>query len=395
MPKLRTAIVHDWLLTAGGAERVLARLCYLLPQADVFCILGRRTLVPEPVRANRFAQSWLKWMPGASRYYRLMAPLMPSAVESIKLKGYDLVISSSWAFSHGVITDSSSVHLAYIHSPMRWAWDMQDEYLDRWSVAGPLKRCAQIPLAWLRRWDRAAAQRPDMLWANSRFIEDRIAQCWQRRATVLYPPVAIRPVISEAAPPEPHGAYVAVSRLVPYKRVDLIVAAFNRMPQRQLIVAGDGPEMSRLKTMAGPNIRFTGWVTDQQAITLMSGSRGFIQASKEDFGIAVVEAQACGIPVLAYAEGGARETIATQPEHKTGMLFDVLTPEALEIAVEKFERESFRAEDCRHWARQFSVENFDRGFLEGLAPFGMPSKDLFSTQARAQSSRVNNEPLRS
>lgn len=336
-------------------------------------------MVPEPVRANRFAQSWLQWLPRASQHYRLLAPVMPWAIESINLKGYDLVVSSSWAFSHGVITDPSAVHLAYIHSPMRWAWDMQDEYLARWSVANPLKRLARVPLAWLRHWDQKAAQRPSMLWANSQFIEGRIAQCWQREAIVLYPPVSIR-ATSTQAPHQAHGAYVAVSRLVPYKRVDLIVAAFNRMPDRRLVIAGDGPEMTRLRKMAGPNIRFTGWVSDQQALDLMSGSRGFIQASKEDFGIAVVEAQACGIPVLAYAEGGARETVSTAPERKTGMLFDGLTPEALAQAVELFEQQSFRAEDCRQWAQRFSVENFDRGFREGLGQFGMPLAEFTSAR---------------
>jgi len=394
LPKPRTAIVHDWLLTAGGAERVLGRLCFLLPHADVFCLLGQRSMLPEPVRANRFAQSWLRWLPRASQHYRLLAPVMPWAIESINLKGYDLVVSSSWAFSHGVVTDPSAVHLAYIHSPMRWAWDMQNEYLARWSVANPLKKLARVPLAWLRRWDQKAAQRPSMLWANSQFIEGRIAQCWQREATVLYPPVSIR-ATSAQAPHHTHGAYVAVSRLVPYKRVDLIVAAFNLMPDRRLVIAGDGPEMPQLRKMAGPNIRFTGWVSDQQALDLMVGSQGFIQASKEDFGIAVVEAQACGIPVLAYAEGGARETVSTAPERKTGMLFDGLTPEALAHAVERFEQQSFRAEDCQQWARQFSVENFDKGFREGLGRFGLPLAEFSSARESAASAPTLAQAVRS
>jgi len=366
MAKPRVAIVHDWLITAGGAERVLARICALLPTADLFCLIGERGLAPQPVAHNAFVQSWLGRLPGVQQNYRWLAPLMPFAAESLPLKGYDLVVSSTWAFAHGVRPSPQAIHLAYVHSPMRWAWDMQAEYLDRWSRVGIPKGLAQLPLSLLRRWDARAGQRPTALLANSQFIQQRIARCWARPSRLLYPPVAADP--PQDAPY--HDAYVAVSRLVPYKRVDIIVKAFAALPERRLIVAGDGPEMSRLRAMAGPNVSFAGWVTDAQALQLMAGSRGFIQASKEDFGIAVVEAQACGVPVLAYADGGAAETVVTEGERPTGRLFKEDTAESLVAALRDFESRSFRAADCKSQAQRFSVQAFDQGFYDALAEHG-------------------------
>jgi glycosyltransferase involved in cell wall biosynthesis len=362
----RVAIVHDWLLTAGGAERVLSRICKQFPEGHLYCLLGDAQLLPPEISPNRFHQSWLGRVPSLRRYYRGFAPVMPLAIESLNLKAYDLVISSAWAFAHGVQTSSNALHLAYIHSPMRWAWDMQEEYLQRWNVSSLVKQVARLPLQRLRAWDRRAGQRPTALLANSRFIQRRIADCWGREAGLLYPPVSFAAPVSTPK----HEAYVVVSRLVPYKRVDLVVKAFAHLPDKKLIVAGDGPELGALQALAGPNVQFMGWVTDEQALRLMAGSRGLIQASKEDFGIAVVEAQACGTPVLAYGQGGALEILNPSGQTDTGMFFNTLSPEDLAQTILQFEAQGFDPKACRENAARFSGEAFDQGLRTTLNALG-------------------------
>lgn len=369
MAQPRIAIVHDWLTAMGGAERVLEQMLAALPQADLFTLIDNgRTLAPELRRQHRVVTSRLQHLPGADRYYRHLAPLMPGAIEALDLRAYDLVLSSSWAFAHGVITPAHCRHLAYVHSPMRWAWDMEDEYLDQAGLRGLLGRLARWQLARLRRWDVQAARRPDVLVANSAFVAQRIHECWGRNAEVVFPPVTIAPQLPQVAA---HGAYVSVSRLVPYKRVDLWVKAFAFLPDRQLIVAGDGPERERLQAMAGPNVRFVGRITDREITELMAGARGFLQASKEDFGIAVLEAQGCGTPVLAYGVGGAQETVRglDQPQ-PTGMLFDTLDPEGAAQAVRAFERHTFMRKDCRMNAERFSPARFQSELVTAINTLG-------------------------
>ncbi|MEY3572943.1 MAG: hypothetical protein RJA77_858 [Pseudomonadota bacterium] len=368
--ELRVALVHDWLTAAGGAERVLARMLQVFPQAEIFTLFGDSRALPDRWRHKAAHTSWLSVLPGLHRYYRVLAPLMPAAVESLHLAGYDLVISSSWAFAHGAKVDraAGARHLAYVHSPMRWAWDMQEDYLDQASLRGPLRRIAQWQLGRLRDWDLGAAQRPDLLLANSRFIQSRIRRCWSRDSELLFPPVELpgpRYQVEAAASGPDH--YLSVCRLVAYKRVDLIVKAFAHLPNRRLLIAGDGPERQRLEAMATPNVRFVGWVSDDEVKSLMRGARGFIQASREDFGISVVEAQGCGIPVIAYGQGGARETVnGPESARPSGLFFQTLEPEALASTILEFERQSFDPEDCRAKARTFSPERFDEGLMESV-----------------------------
>ncbi len=354
----RVAIVHDWLTTPGGAERVLWRLCSILPNADLFTLIDDGKTLPSALRARHALKtSWLQAIPGIAKSYRWLVPLMPAEIERFDLSGYDIVVTSSWAFSHGVKTSDKTHHLAYVHSPMRWAWDMEDEYLEQTTFNATLKHLARARIATLRDWDLSAAKRPDKLIANSQFIRDRIERCWSRESSVIYPPVSIPETLPNV---NAHGAYVSVSRLVPYKRVDLWVRAFAHLPDRQLIVAGDGPEMARLRSIATPNVSFVGWVSDEKAIELMAGARGFLQASKEDFGISVVEAQGCGTPVLAYRVGGASETVSgLESPNPTGILFDDLSPEAMAQAILAFERESFSRAACRENALRFSPQVFD------------------------------------
>ncbi len=362
----KVAIVHDWLTTPGGAERVLWRLCGILPNADLFTLIDDGKTLPQTLRSRHaVTTSWLQAIPGIAKSYRWLVPLMPAEIERFDFSGYDLVVSSSWAFSHGVKTGEATQHLAYVHSPMRWAWDMEEEYLEQTTFNNALKHLARARIARLREWDLSAAKRPDQLIANSQFIQERIQRCWSRDSSVIHPPVTVPPGLPQVTS---HGAYVSVSRLVPYKRVDLWVKAFAHLPDQRLIVAGDGPEMARLKSMATPNVSFVGWVSDEKAIELMAGAKGFLQASKEDFGISVVEAQGCGTPVLAYRVGGASETVrGLDSPAPTGMLFDDLSAEAMAEAIQTFEGCGFSAADCRDNALRFSPQAFDRGMQDRIA----------------------------
>lgn len=368
--ELRVALVHDWLTAAGGAERVLARMLQNFPQAQIFTLFGDSRALPKAWAHKHPQTSWLQGLPGLAHYYRVLAPLMPRAIESLKLEGFDLVISSSWAFAHGVLAEKArgARHMAYVHSPMRWAWDMQQDYLDQTSLRGPLRRVAEWQLGRLRAWDQVAGQRPDLLVANSRFIQNRIQRCWAREAELLYPPVELPgPRYQVEAAPSAGSHYLSVCRLVPYKRVDLMVRAFAHLPQRRLLIAGDGPERKRLEAIATPNVSFVGWVSDDEVKSLMRGARGFVQASREDFGISVVEAQGCGIPVIAFGEGGARETVnGPESARPSGVYFHSLEPEALASTILEFERQSFDPEDCRAKARSFSPERFDEGLMESV-----------------------------
>lgn len=379
----RIAVVHDWLTADGGAERVLSHLLHMLPWADLYTLIDDGTCLSGELRQQHsIKSSFLQLLPGITRYYRATAPLMPLAVESLKLEPYDLVISSSWAFAHGALAPADAPHLAYIHSPMRWAWDMEDEYLAQSGLAPPLHWATKHLLKKLRSWDRLASKRPQSLIANSRFVAARIQRCWGRESSVIYPPVAplakIEPTIISR-----HNAYICVSRLVPFKRVDVWIDAFRQLPQRQLMVIGDGPERKRLMRYAGPNVHFLGFIPDHELVGLLVGARGFLQASQEDFGIAVLEAQSCGIPVLAYAAGGAKETIQNvDQKHPTGLLFDSLNPQEVAATIEQFEQYDFRPEDCRANAMRFSPEVFRRQIREAIGALGFRLPEQNSHRSR-------------
>lgn len=367
----RIAVVHDWLTADGGAERVLSHLLHMLPWADLYTLIDDGTCLSRKLRQQHsIKRSFLQLLPGITRYYRATAPLMPLAVESLKLAPYDLVISSSWAFAHGALAPANASHLAYIHSPMRWAWDMEDEYLAQSGLPSSLSWAAKRLLEKLRNWDRLASKRPQSLIANSRFVAARIQRCWGRESTIIYPPVA--PLAKfDSTTISRHNAYICVSRLVSFKRVDVWVDAFRQLPQRQLLVIGDGPERKRLMRRAGSNVHFLGFISDHELAKLLAGARGFLQASKEDFGIAVLEAQSCGVPVLAYAAGGAQETIQTvDQKHPTGLLFDSLNPKEVAATIEQFEQYDFRPEDCRANAMRFSPEIFCQKIKEEIEALG-------------------------
>lgn len=370
----RIAIVHDWLVTSAGAERVLAEMLALYPGADVFSVVD---FLPERDRdflaGHRIRTTFVQHLPQAAKRYRSYLPLMPWAVERLDLSGYDLVLSSSHAVAKGVVTRSYQPHICYCHSPMRYAWDMREEYLREAGIAGGLKgRLARFLLEHLRRWDLENSQRVDHFIANSGFIAERIRRSYGREAAVVYPPVDTE-YFTPAG--EREDFYLAASRMVPYKRIGLIVQAFTRMPSRRLVVIGDGPQYESARAGAGPNVEFLGYQARPVLRDHMRRARALVFAAKEDFGILPVEAQACGTPVIAYGAGGALETVrglgCDGVERPTGLFFAEQTEEAIIAAVERFEAAGgeFRPEFCRENALRFSPERFRREYSRLVTEF--------------------------
>src|SRR3954471_11889807 len=293
----RVALVHDFLVDVRGAERVFLALCELFAQADLFT-----AVYDEAGTERRFAHrtvhtSFLQRLRPNARTFRALLPLYPSAMESLDLRGYDLVVSSSSAWAHGVIPAEDAVHVCYCHNPFRYAWNARQETL---AARGPGGRAAlgAVFQRW-RQWDWIAAQRVDAYVANSQTTRRRVARYFGRDATVLHPPVEVE----RFTPTTPGDAYVVLSELMPHKRIDLAVRAFNEM-RLPLIVIGNGPDARRLRRLAGPTVTFAGRVSDARAAQLLAQSRALVVTATEEFGIAAVEAQAAGRPVIAYAEGG-------------------------------------------------------------------------------------------
>ena len=357
---MRVAIVHDWLVTYAGAERVLEQILATYPRADLFSLLE---FVPASERAflggRQVQTSFLQRIPGIARRYRSFLPLMPLAIEQLDLSGYDLVLSSSYAVAKGVLTGPDQLHLCYCHSPMRYAWDLQHQYLRETGLDRGLKGAlARWTLHRMRLWDVRSSIGVDGFIAVSRYVARRIWKAYRRKSTVIYPPVDV-----EAFTPggEREDFYVTASRMVPYKRMDLIVEAFAAMPDRRLIVIGDGPEAKRIRSRGAPNIEFLGYQPFEVLRDRLRRAQAFLFAAEEDFGIAPLEAQACGTPVIAYGKGGVVETVRPLGEAEpTGYFFQEQTVPSLVGAVERFERESglVRADACRENALKFGPERF-------------------------------------
>lgn len=356
---MRVAVVHDWLYTLGGAEQVLREILCCYPDADVFTLFD--VLSPEDrakIGFKKARTSFLQNMPFIRRRHRTYLPLMPIAIEQFDLSGYDLVISSSYAVAKGVITGPNQLHVSYVHSPMRYAWDLQHAYLNESGYTAGIKSAlARALLHRMRIWDVRTAHGPDAMLANSNFVAKRIKKVYGRDAKVIYPPVTM----SQLPVDLPVGDhFLAASRLVPYKKIEAVIRAFADLPDQKLIVAGSGPDAERLKAMAGPNVTFVGFVSDEKLRELMATARAFVFAAEEDFGIIVVEAQSEGAPVLAFGRGGARETVSASPELRTGMFFDSNEPKAIAECVRAFvaQEASFSRADCRTQAEKFSAERF-------------------------------------
>jgi glycosyltransferase involved in cell wall biosynthesis len=368
---LKVAIVHDWLVVSGGAEKVLQNIIECFPDADLFSLVDfmedRACIKGKPVRT-----SFIQRLPFARKRYRAYLPLMPIAIEQLDLSAYDLVISSSHAVAKGVLTGPNQLHISYVHSPIRYAWDLQHQYLRESRLTAGLKSAmARVLLHYIRGWDSRSANGVDHLLANSKFIARRIRKAYQRDATVIYPPVDLSHMpIREGK----ENFYVTASRMVPYKRIDLIVKAFSQTPERRLVVIGDGPDMKKIKAVAGDNVTILGHQPFDVLVDHLQRARAFVFAAEEDFGISVVEAQACGTPVVAFGRGGALESVLGLPrERPTGVFFKEQTAESLLEAVDRFEKYSglFDARQCRKNAERFSSERFKTAltsFIEDRLP---------------------------
>lgn len=363
---MKVAFVHDWLTTYGGAERVLAQMLTCFPQADVFTLVD---FLDEKDRGflggKKPITSFIQRLPGARKGYRNCLPLMPLAVEQFDLSGYDLIISSSHAVAKGVIVSPDQLHLCMCYSPMRYAWDMQHQYLQEAGLQQGIKAWwVKWLLHKLRIWDARTAHSVDQFIAISHYIARRIEKTYRRDSVVIYPPVDLD---AFAVQTDKEDFYFTASRHVPYKKIPLIIEAFNRMPHQRLIVMGEGPEFERCQKIAGPNVQLLG---HQPAAVLhdhLQRAKAFVFAAEEDFGIAPLEAQACGTPVIAFGKGGALETIrGLSHPLPTGVFFDEQTVQSIGAAIQEFElnRHKILPAHCRANAERFSQDQFKQAFIK-------------------------------
>lgn len=357
----KIAIIADWLTTYAGSERVLEQMIACYPQADIFSVVD---FVPEESRGflqgKQPVTTFIQKLPGAKRFARHYLPLMPLAVEQLDLSGYDLILSSSHAVAKGVIVGPDQLHISYVHSPIRYAWDLQHQYLKE---SGLDKRSVGWLARWflhkIRLWDVRTQFGVDEFLANSRFIARRIHRVYGRDATVIYPPVDVDAFsLCEAK----EDFYLTASRMVPYKRMDLIVEAFATMPDKQLVVIGDGPDFEKVRAKATPNVRLMGYQPFSVLRDHMQRAKAFVFAAEEDFGITPIEAQACGTPVIAFGKGGSLETVRgfSGNGEPTGVFFDEQSLPSIVDAVQRFESSQlqFVPAAIRQHAEQFSVANF-------------------------------------
>jgi glycosyltransferase involved in cell wall biosynthesis len=361
---MKTAIICDWLVTLGGAEKFLSHLINCFPEADLFAVVDfipnkdRDFILNKPVKTT-----FIQKMPFAKRRYRHYLPLMPIAIEQLDLSAYQLIISSSHAVAKGVITGPDQLHISYVHSPMRYAWDLQHQYLRETGLDKKwLGLFVRYALHKLRQWDTRSAQGVDYFAANSQFIARRIQKTYRREAEVIYPPINLDQF---SAVNTKEDFFLTASRMVPYKKIDLIVESFQSMPDRKLVVIGDGPDFKKIKHKAGANVELLGYQPNDVLIDYMQRANGFIFAAEEDFGLVPLEAQACGTPVIAYGKGGALETVRGLKQDKpTGVFFAEQTTKDITQAINIFEayRERFSIKNCVENAARFSPEQFYQHF---------------------------------
>lgn len=361
---MKTAVVHEWLVTYAGSERVVEQLLALYPESDLFSLVE---FLPEElqhfIQHKSVKTSFLQRLPLANPHFRQYLPLMPLAIEQFDLSPYDVILSSNHAVAKGVLTRADQLHICYVHTPVRYAWDLQQQYLQGGQLKwGPRRMLVQLVLHYLRLWDVATVNRVDHFIANSEYVARRIWKTYRREAQVIYPPVAIDRF-------QPHHRredfYLTLSRFVPYKRVDLIVSAFNRLGL-PLVVIGDGPDWKQVKAIARPNIQLLGRQPDDVVVDYMQRCKAFVYAAAEDFGITLVEAQAAGAPVITYGRGGATESVIAG---KTGLFFPEQTVESLIETIKLFESGVylFNSDFLRQNAEQFAPDRFRQkisGFIE-------------------------------
>jgi len=348
---MKVAIVHDWLVTDAGAEKVLRSIVDLYPNANIFSLVDfldeaeRNTII----FGKNVTTSFIQNLPFAKKHFRNYLPLFPKAIESLDVSEYDLIISSSWAVAKGVKTRKNQLHICYCHSPIRYAWDLYDEYTH--SLSQPKKYIIQHVLKYIRKWDVGTLSSVDFFIANSSLVKTRIANTYNMDSTIIHPPVDINKFILNKNKEE---FYFTASRLVPYKKIKMIVEAFN-FSGKPLIVAGSGPELIEIRKIALDNITVLGFIDDEEMRSYMQRAKAFVFAALEDFGIIPVEAMACGTPVIAYGTGGIRDTVI---DGITGVYFNEQSVKSMNEAIKKFEETSFESMRISKHAKQFSEERF-------------------------------------
>jgi len=371
---MRVALVHDWLTGMRGGEKVLEVFCELFPDADLFTLIHLPGTVSPIIEARRIRTSPASRLPGIARSYRNLLPLYPWLIERFDFRGYDLVLSSSSCVAKGAKAAPGATHVSYVHSPMRYVWDRYDDYFAPGQAGFVTRTAMSFFRGPLQQWDRSSAERVDVLVANSEFVATRIRRYFGRRSEVIPPPVDTR--LFRPTGDAPGGEWLAVSAFAPYKRLEVAIRGAD-LAGVPLAVVGSGPHESRLRAVAGPRTRFLGWVPDDELVALYSRCRALVFPAVEDFGIAPVEAMACGRPVVALGRGGARDSVVGGrwegdpggvESGATGLFVDEQTPEAFARAIRAVEADpdAFRPEDCRGRAEQFDTEVFRARIREGV-----------------------------
>lgn len=365
MKNLKIAVAHDNLLHFGGAEDVLEILLKIFPQADIYTIMYKpKAFASSVISQAKIFTSFLDKWPGSHKFYKELFIFYPIAWEQFDFSDYDLVISSSYNLAHGVITGSATKHLVYCYTPSRWLWSSYHDYVNRSDMIGSrfYRAWMKLFMPYIRYWDQQASARADFFIASSQEVQQRIEKYYKRESQVIYPSVDV-----EQYHPKPdvkkEDYFLTVSRLVAHKRIDLIIEAFKKMPDKKLIIVGSGPEEKKLKSLAQGkgNIEFKGEVNQSEKIKMLQKAKAFIFAAYEDFGLVTVEAQAAGTPVIAYGLGGSLETVK---EGKTGIFFKKQGVESLMESIKKFEKISFKKRDLLENSKKFSKERFVEEFKE-------------------------------
>lgn len=360
---MKVAIVQEWLVTVGGSDKVVKAILDVFPDADIYTLVARKEVCDElGIPWEKVHTSFIQKMPLGTKKHRAYLPLFPFAIEQFDLRGYDVVISSSHCVAKGVLTKADQLHICYCHSPIRYCWDMYNEYLEESHLDKGFKSwLVRLMLHPIRQFDAIAGSRVDYYISNSDYVGQRIRKTYRRKATTIHPNIDIS---NFELCNDKQEYYLASSRLVAYKKIDTIIEAFNQMPDKKLVVIGGGPNLEAYRKLAKDNVTVMGYQPFDVLKDKMQHAKAFVFAADEDFGMIPIEAQSCGTPVIAYGHGGSLETVNGG---KTGLFFNEQTPEAIVEAVNKFESmgsQPFAPADCRQWAEGFSEERFKREIKE-------------------------------
>lgn len=360
---MKVAIVQEWLVTVGGSDKVVKAILDVFPDADIYTLVAKKEVCDElGIPWEKVHTSFIQKMPLGTKKHRAYLPLFPFAIEQFDLRGYDVVISSSHCVAKGVLTKADQLHICYCHSPIRYCWDMYNEYLEESHLDKGFKSwLVRLMLHPIRQFDAIAGSRVDYYISNSDYVGQRIRKTYRRKATTIHPNIDIS---NFELCNDKQEYYLASSRLVAYKKIDAIIEAFNQMPDKKLVVIGGGPNLEAYRKLAKDNVTVMGYQPFDVLKDKMQHAKAFVFAADEDFGMIPIEAQSCGTPVIAYGHGGSLETVNGG---KTGLFFNEQTPEAIVEAVNRFEAmgsQPFAPADCRQWAEGFSEERFKREIKE-------------------------------